>query len=175
MSTAEVSLILKATTNIKHKAILMTAYSAGLRLNELVELKIVDIDSKRMQIKVTQGKGKKDRYTLLSSKLLDILRQYFITCKPCVYLFEGAKYQPYAARSIQAIMKSSCFKAGITKHATVHTLRHSFATHLLESGTDLRYIQSLLGHSSSKTTEIYTHITTKGFDQIVSPLDHLEF
>ncbi len=175
LSIEEVAQILRATDNLKHRAILTTIYSAGLRLNELIELKITDIDSQRMQIKVCQGKGAKDRLTLLSPRLLEILRQYFKEYKPKVWLFEGAGGEKYSDRSVQKILKHSLAKTTITKRATIHTLRHSFATHLLEQGTDLRYIQSLLGHSSSKTTEIYTHVTTKGFDQIKSPLDSLDF
>ncbi|MDX2191128.1 MAG: tyrosine-type recombinase/integrase [Bacteroidota bacterium] len=174
LSEAEVAALLNATDNIKHKAILMTIYASGLRISEAINLKITDIDSERMQIRIEQGKGKKDRYSLLSAKLLDILRLYFKKYKPVIYLFEGAKNEQYASRSIQSIMKIACQKAGITKQVSVHTLRHSFATHLLENGTDLRYIQSLLGHESSKTTEIYTHITTKGFSNIQSPLDKLK-
>jgi len=127
-----------------------------------------------MQIRVEQAKGKKDRYTVLSVKTLEVLRRYFQVYKPKVWLFEGQAGGPYSDRSIQAILKEAVAKAKIVKRVTVHTLRHSFATHLLESGTDLRYIQTLLGHESSKTTEIYTHVTTKGFDQIKSPLDELE-
>ncbi len=133
-----------------------------------------DIDSDRMQIRVEQSKGKKDRYTLLSKKTLLILRQYFAEYKPKEWLFEGEGGGQYADRSIQNILRAAVQKVGLKKRITVHTLRHSFATHLLEIGTDLRYIQSLLGHSSSKTTEIYTHITNKGFDQIKNPLDKLE-
>ncbi len=127
-----------------------------------------------MQIRIEQAKGKKDRYTLLSVRLLEVLREYLTAYKPKEWLFEGATGGQYSVGSIQAIMKDSTRKAGIKKKISVHTLRHSFATHLLENGTDLRYIQCLLGHSSSKTTEIYTHITTKGFDQIKSPLDKLD-
>lgn len=178
-STEEIQAILANTENLKHKAILMTIYSAGLRISELIQLKISDIDSKRMQIRVENSKGNKDRYTLLSTKTLQILREYFSEYKPFNYVFEGhdsTKDQPkqYSIRSIQQILKSALEKSKIKKHVTVHTLRHSFATHLLENGTDLRYIQTLLGHSSSKTTEIYTHMTTKGFDQIKSPLDKLD-
>ena len=151
----------------------MTIYSAGLRISELLHLKVTDIDSKRMQIKVEQSKGKKDRYTILSAKTLAILRLYFKEYKPKKWMFEGPKGNPYSDRSVQNILGDACAKAGITKRVTVHTLRHSFATHLLEQGTDLRYIQSLLGHESSKTTEIYTHVTTKGFDQIKSPIEKL--
>lgn len=174
LSEQEVVDILRHVKNIKHKAILMTIYSAGLRISELIKLKISDIDSERMQIYVQQSKGKKDRFTVLSTKALDILRLYFIEYKPQVYLFEGQKGGQYSKRSIQNILMAAVAKTNITKHVTVHTLRHSFATHLLENGTDIRYIQSLLGHSSSTTTDIYTHITTKGFDQIKSPLDHLD-
>ena len=182
LSEEEVIQILNAVENVKHKAILMTIYSAGLRISEAINLKIKDIDLTRMQIRVEQGKGKKDRYTLLSVKALEILRKYFSEYKPKIWLFEGQKGEEYAARSIQNILKMAVSKTGIKKHITVHTLRHSFATHLLENGTDLRYIQSLLGHKSSKTTEVYTHITTKGFDQIYaeqsrsikSPLDKLD-
>lgn len=174
LNETEISDLLKVTENIKHKAILMTCYSAGLRLSELTNLKLKDIDSKRMQIRVSQAKGKKDRYSILSPKLLDLLRVYFTTYKPKIWLFEGQTDAQYSTRSIQMIMREATLKAGIKKKISVHTLRHSFATHLLENGTDLRYIQSLLGHESSKTTEIYTHITTKGFDQIKSPLDKLD-
>ena len=166
LSEQEVTAILNATVNLKHKAILMTIYSAGLRISEAINLKIKDIDSQRMQIRVEQSKGKKDRYTLLGNKTLEILRKYVAEYKPKVWLFEGAKGEQYAPRSIQEILKKSVAKTTIKKKISVHTLRHSFATHLLEAGTDLRYIQSLLGHANSKTTEIYTHITTKGFDQI---------
>ncbi len=136
--------------------------------------KIVHKNETRMQIRIEQSKGKIDRYTLLSVRLLEVLREYLTAYKPKEWLFEGATGGQYSVGSIQAIMKDSTRKAGIKKKVSVHTLRHSFATHLLENGTDLRYIQSLLGHASSKTTEIYTHITTKGFDQIKSPLDNLD-
>ncbi len=174
LSEEEVTAILKAITNLKHKALIMTIYSGGLRISELINLKIKDIDSDRMQIRIQQSKGKKDRYTLLSKKTLITLRRYFVEYKPKEWLFEGKSGEQYSDRSIQNILKNAVHKVGIKKKITVHTLRHSFATHLLESGTDLRYIQSLLGHSSSKTTEIYTHITTKGFDQIKNPLDNLD-
>ena len=174
LSMPEVTSVLKATENLKHKAILTVIYSAGLRVSEAINLKISDIDSDRKQIRIHQSKGKKDRYTLLSPKTLVLLREYFKAYKPKSYLFEGLNGEQYSARSIQTFFHDSLRKAKVTKKATVHTLRHSFATHLLENGTDLRYIQSLLGHESSKTTEIYTHITTRGFDQIKSPLDHLD-
>ncbi len=179
LSEEEVATILKATKNLKHRAILMTIYSAGLRISELINLRIKDIDSKRMQIRVEQSKGKKDRYTVLSQKTLEILRQYIKQERPFEYLFEGqgsSKEESiqYSKTSIAAILRKAVRISKIKKKVTVHTLRHSFATHLLERGTDLRYIQSLLGHGSPKTTQIYTHITTKGFDQIKSPLDSLD-
>ncbi|MCC6721066.1 MAG: site-specific integrase, partial [Bacteroidia bacterium] len=163
-SETEIFQILQHTENLKHKAILYTIYSAGLRISELINLKIKDIDSQRKLIFIRSAKGKKDRTTLLSDKTLQILRKYYIEYKPREYLFEGIINSnsyvlscKYSARSVQAILKQAMRKAGITRHGSVHTLRHSFATHLLEQGVDLRYIQSLLGHSSSKTTEIYTH------------------
>lgn len=173
LNTEEITVILRATNNLKHRAILTVIYSAGLRIGELVQLKIKDIDSSRMQIRIEQGKGKKDRYTLLSPKTLDLLRIYFKAYQPKEYLFEGQEGGQYSARSIQTFFREISKKVGIKKRVSVHTLRHSFATHLLENGTDLRYIQALLGHESSKTTEVYTHVTTKGFEQIKSPLDHL--
>jgi site-specific recombinase XerD len=174
-SAEEVSSVIKCTQNIKHKAILMVIYSGGLRISEALNLKITDIDSKRMQIRIVSAKGNKDRYTLLSEKTLAILREYYREYRPTQWVFEGVSVgEPYSARSIQQILKAAVRKAGINKPVTVHTLRHSFATHLLEQGTDIRYIQSLLGHASTKTTEIYTHITTSGFGKIKSPIDKLD-
>jgi len=173
LNEKEIAELLNCTNNIKHKAILMLGYSAGLRLSELTNVKLKDIDSERMQIRIENAKGNKDRYSILSPNLLVVLRKYFLDYKPKIWLFEGADGAQYSKRSIQLVMQDSVKKAGIKKKVSVHSLRHSFATHLLEGGTDLRYIQSLLGHGSSKTTEIYTHITTKGFDQIKSPLDKL--
>ena len=178
-SEEEIAGILKATTTLKHKAILMTIYSAGLRISELIQLKIADIDTDRMQIRVKQGKGKKDRYTLLSARLIAVLRQYQEQFQPVDWLFNGQGSTdenpvPYSVRSAQSILKEAVKKAGIRKPVSLHTLRHSFATHLLEHGTDIRYIQSLLGHGSPVTTQIYTHVTTRGFDQLKSPLDHLD-
>ncbi len=173
LSEEEIIQIISTISNLKHKAIIVTIYSAGLRISECINLKIKDIDSNRMQIRIEQAKGKKDRYTLLSEKTLQILRNYFKEYKPITYLFEGQYGGQYSIRSIQQIFHETCRKAKINKKVSVHSLRHSFATHLLENGTNLRYIQSLLGHASSKTTEIYTHVTTKGFDQLKSPLDKL--
>ncbi len=174
LSEEEVRRLLNAVSNIKHKCILMLIYSAGLRLSEVVDIKMEHIDSDRMQVKVVDAKGKKDRYSLLSPKFLKLARTYYAQYRPTKWLFEGLGQQRYSGRSVQSIVKSAVRKSGIKKRVTVHTLRHSFATHLLEKGVDLRYIQSLLGHASSKTTEIYTHITPKGFDQIESPLDGLD-
>ena len=175
LSEEEVKRIIQSIDNLKHRCMILLIYSGGLRISELINLKISDIDSKRIMIHIKGAKGKKDRMTLLSEKVLLQLRVYFKEYKPKEYLFEGQAGGIYAARSIQTLFVHACRKAKIIKEATVHTLRHSFATHLLESGTDLRYIQVLLGHESSKTTEIYTHITTKGMDQIKSPLDRLDF
>lgn len=174
LSEEEITSILKAISNLKHKAIIMVIYSGGLRISELINLKVKDIDSDRMQIRISQAKGKKDRYTLLSNKTLLILRKYFTEYKPKEWLFEGVSGGQYADSSIYSIFKKAIASANIKKKVSIHSLRHSFATHLLENGTDLRYIQNLLGHSSSKTTEIYTHITVKGFDLIKNPLDKLD-
>ncbi len=173
LSEEDVVRIFNSVTNLKHKCILMAVYSGGLRLSEVVGLKVSDIDSKRMMVFIRGAKGKKDRYTILSRELLTWLRKYYREEKPETWLFEGITGGQYSMRSVQAVMREAVKKAGIKKHATVHTLRHSFATHMLENGTDLRYIQNLLGHNSSKTTEIYTHITTKGLEQLVSPFDRL--
>ncbi|AXT53993.1 recombinase [Aquimarina sp. BL5] len=167
----EILSIINNTNNLKHKCIVSLLYSAGLRRAELLNLKISDIDSKRMVIRVVHAKGNKDRYTLLSTNVLKDLRNYFKQYQPKHFLFEGPKGNPYSASSVKAIIEKAAKKSKITKRITPHTLRHSFATHLLENGTDLRYIQSLLGHSSSKTTEIYTHVATNTFRMIKNPLD----
>ena len=174
LSKEEVIKLLKVTTNLKHKAMLMIIYSAGLRLGELLNLQIPDIDSHRMKIHIRQAKGKKERYVFLSPKMLVLLKDYFKEYKPKEYLFEGQKGGQYSAKSVQSVMKQALKKAGIKKPATVHTLRHSFATHLLEDGTDIRYIQELLGHKKLETTQIYTHITGSAMDKIKSPLDALD-
>ena len=153
LSEEDIVKIFKSMTNLKHKAILMVIYSAGLRISECINLRLKDIDSARMQIRIEQSKGKKDRYTLLSSKTLDVLRLYFKAYKPKEFLFEGQYGGTYSTTSIQTFFRETVKRVGITKKVTVHSLRHSFATHLLENGTNLRYIQSLLGHSSSKTTD----------------------
>jgi integrase/recombinase XerD len=174
LSEEEIVSVIKTIDNIKHKAIVLTIYSAGLRLSEVVNLHIKDIDSKRMQVFVRQAKGRKDRYTILSKKLLTVLRDYFKEYHPNEWLFEGIQGRQYSVSSVQSIVKEAYRRAGIKKVST-HSLRHSFGTHLLENGTDLRYIQSLMGHESSKTTELYTHITTKGLNQVQNPLDKLDF
>ena len=174
LSKEEVAKILSSVDNLKHKAILMLVYSAGLRVGEVVRLKPEDIDSKRILIHIKGAKGRKDRYTLLSEMALEILRKYWRDYKPDKWLFEGARKERYiSTRTVQHILEHACTQAGIRKDISVHTLRHSFATHLLESGVDLRYIQELLGHAHSKTTEIYTHVSTKSLGKIQSPLDSL--
>jgi len=171
LSKEEVLMIIAHTNNIKHKCIVSLLYSAGLRRGELIRLKITDIDSKRMLIRVQDAKGNKDRYTLLSCRVLEELRSYYKTWRPKLYLFEGPGGMEYSARSIANIIKNAAEKAGIRKIVTPHMLRHSFATHLLENGTDLRNIQALLGHNSIKTTEIYTHVAASSFNKIKNLLD----
>jgi site-specific recombinase XerD len=170
----EITAMIKTADNIKHKLIIMFAYASGLRLGEVVRLKLTDIDRQRMQVRVEQGKGRKDRYTKLSEKILPVLDKYLEEYKPEELIFNGEKGKPYSARSVQEVVKSIAIKAGIAQKVTPKTLRHTFATHSLENGIDLRYIQSMMGHASSKTTEIYTHITTKGFENIKSPMDGLD-
>ena len=174
LSASDISKILKVTSNIKHKTILFLIYSAGLRLGELLELKIGDIDSDSMRIHVREGKGKKDRYIMLSENVLDLLREYYKLFKPKDYIFEGQKGGKYSSKSVQNIFKSALKKSGIKKKATVHTLRHSFATHLLDDGTDIRYIQELLGHKRLETTQIYTHVSSYSINKIKSPADKLK-
>ena len=174
LSKEDVKSILDAHYNIKHKVMLSLIYSCGLRCGELLNLKPDDIDSKRNIVLIKQSKGKKDRIVPLSIKILEMLRDYYSVYKPSNYLFEGQnKGQPYDARSLQLVLKQALQKTNIKKPVTLHWLRHSYATHLLESGTDLRYIQELLGHNSSKTTEIYTHVSTKSIQQIKCPFDDL--
>jgi integrase/recombinase XerD len=174
LSKEEVKRILSAPLNIKHKAMLSLIYSCGLRCGELIKLRPEHIDSKRGLVLIKQSKGKKDRIVPLSGKILRLLRDYYKVYKPDNWLFEGqVKGNMYDERSLQSVLKQSVAKAGITKPVTLHWLRHSYATHLLESGTDLRYIQELLGHSRSTTTEIYTHVSNKEIQKIVSPFDSL--
>lgn len=174
LSKEEVKLILNAHSNIKHKAMLSLIYSCGLRCGEVLKLKPEHIDSKRRLLIIKQAKGRKDRIAPLSPKIIELLENYSEVTKPMIYLFEGQiKGSPYDQRSLQNVLKQALEKAGIQKPVTLHWLRHSYATHLLESGTDLRYIQEILGHSSSKTTEIYTHVSTKSIQTIISPFDYL--
>lgn len=172
----EIKRLFNALTNKKHKAMLFTTYSAGLRVSEVVQLKLRDIDSQRMQILITQGKGKKDRYVNLSPVLLDILRNYATTYTPAPknYLFESDQTQgAYPTRTVQQIFTNAKNKAGIQKNVGIHSLRHSFATHLLDKGTDIKYIKDLLGHFSIKTTERYLHVSKQQLVNIVSPFDDL--
>ena len=171
ISKQDVMAIINNTNNIKHKCIVQALYSAGLRRSELLNLKVGDIDSKRMLIRVTQSKGKKDRYTILSKTLLIDLRVYYMKHKPKIYLFEGASGKQYSGASVLKIVKTAARRAKLRNKVTPHVLRHCFATHLLEDGVDLRQIQVILGHQSSKTTEIYTHVATNTFKAIKNPLD----
>lgn len=171
ISKEDILAIIDNTNNIKHRCIVELLYGSGLRRNELLNLKITDVDSKRMLIRVQGGKGRKDRLTLLSKSALKDLRVYYREWKPRNYLFEGRKASRYGAESVLNIVKKAAARARIPQTVTPHVLRHSFATHLLESGVDLRQIQVLLGHGSSKTTEIYTHVATNTFKEIKNPLD----
>jgi len=173
-SVEEVAAILKGTSNLKHKCILYLIYSAGLRLSEVIHLRPADIDSDRMTIHIRHAKGKKDRISLLSDKTLNLLRQYYKEYRPKTWLFEGQFNNQYSPRSVQNILQVALRATKIRKRVTVHTLRHSFATHLLEGGVDLRYIQNFLGHESMRTTQIYTHITKRGIEKIKSPLDNFD-
>ncbi len=174
LSTEEVEVLLAALTNQKHRTVLMTTYATGLRLSEIVNLKLTDIDSKRMMIRVRQGKGSKDRYTILSKRLLEQLRIYWKMYHPSPWLFSGRKPgQQISPSTVAAIYYNARDKAGIKKGKGIHTLRHCFATHLLEAGVDLRTIQVLMGHSSIMTTIIYLQVSRKRLSSIQSPLDLL--
>ncbi len=173
ISPEEVADLIKHTQNLKHRCIISLLYSAGLRRGELLNLKIDDIDGKRMLIYVNAAKGKRDRVTILSKHVLILLREYFKEYRPKKYLFEGIEGHLYSGTSVVAVIKKAAIKAKIKKAVTPHMLRHSFATHLLENGADLRYIQNLMGHSSSKTTEIYTQVTINHIKGIKSPFDSL--
>jgi integrase/recombinase XerD len=172
LDLSEVEALFSVTENLKHKAILMITYSSGLRISEAARLKISDIDSKRMMVRVQQGKGGKDRYSILSYTALECLRQYWRKYRPKDWLFEGINKDDHiSTRSIQQIFYNAKKRAGITKPASVHTLRHSFATHLVEAGTNLHHIQLLLGHRSPNTTTVYLHVSRLNLAQVTSPLD----
>jgi integrase/recombinase XerD len=174
LSKEEVKSILQAPQNVKHRTMLSLIYACGLRRSELLGLKPADIQSKRGLLLIRESKGKKDRVISLSEKTIEMLREYYILYKPGVWLFEGSiKGEQYSEQSLQNVLKQAVSKANINKPVTLHWLRHSYATHLLENGTDLRYIQELLGHKSSKTTEIYTHVSNKSLQKIKSPFDDL--
>jgi integrase/recombinase XerD len=174
LSKNEVKSILEAPTNLKHRAMLSLIYACGLRRSELLNLTLKDILSDRGLLFIRQSKGKKDRVVPISIKLIEMLRDYYIAYKPKTWLFEGQEVgKKYSERSIQLVLNQAVEKAKIVKPVSLHWLRHSYATHLLENGTDLRYIQELLGHSSSRTTEIYTHVSTRNLQQIRSPFDDL--
>lgn len=171
ISKTDVIALIDNTNNIKHRCITSLLYSSGLRRQELINLKLTDIDVSRMTVRINAGKGKKDRITILSKAFLKYLKPYLSAYKPEYFLFEGAPGVQYSATSVGKIVNNAAIKAGLSQHVTPHMLRHSFATHLLEAGTDLRYIQSLLGHSSVKTTEIYTQVSMSHINSIISPLD----
>jgi integrase/recombinase XerD len=176
LSIDEVEKLIAITQNIKHKAILMLAYSSGLRCQELQLIKPSAIDSSRMQVHVVQGKGKKDRYTILSAKTLDILRLHYKYSRPSTYLFESRdkKGKPLSDKTLNCIVKQNASKAGIKKQISFHTLRHCFATHLLEKGVNLRLIQQFMGHTSLKTTSGYLHLVNINPSNVISPLDSMD-
>ena len=172
LDLSEVESLFAVTPNLKHKAMLMITYSSGLRASETAHLKITDIDSKRMMVRISQGKGGKDRYSILSQTTLQHLRQYWRKYHPTEWLFNGAeKNDPISTNSIQQLFYKAKKRAGITKPASVHTLRHSFATHLIEAGTSLHHVQLLLGHRSPTTTTVYLHVSRLNLAQVISPLD----
>lgn len=174
LSKDEVKLIINGLTNEKHRVMLSLIYACGLRRSELLQLVPSDIERSRNLLRIRQAKGFRDRIVPLSDRTIEMVSVYMQRYKPEKFIFEGqVPGEPYSATSLEKVLKSACEKAGIGKPVTLHWLRHSYATHLLESGTDLRYIQELLGHKSSKTTEIYTHVTTKSIQKIRSPFDDL--
>jgi integrase/recombinase XerD len=173
-SKQETKLVLNALKNLKHRAFLVITYSSGLRVSEARQLKITDIDSSRMLVRVEQGKGNKDRYTILSPIALALLRVYWKTCKPKYWLFENAAGKPMPESTAQHIFKNALTKSGVKKDASIHTLRHSFTTHLMEDGVPLPVIQQLLGHKSLKTTSLYLHVQQYSINTVKSPLDTLE-
>ena len=173
MSKSDISKIFKHVNNLKHLIMLKLCYGMGLRVSEIVNLKITDIDSSRMLVHIEAAKGKKDRYVTLPTSILDDLRSYYRSCRPKTYLFEGQYGGQYAIRSVQAVFRNAMQKAKINKSVGIHGLRHSYATHLLECGTDMVFIQKLLGHKDIKTTEIYAKVSNRQLGKIKSPLDDL--
>lgn len=173
LSKEEIGAMLKSTENLKHKTLIAIIYSCGLRRSEAINLKIEDIDSRRMMIKIRGAKGKKDRFVQLSAGLLELLRDYYKEYKPKVWIFEGQKGGQYGAESILQVVKTSALRAGIKKRVFPHILRHSYATHQLEQGVDIRFIQQWLGHESLKTTQRYTHVSENNFRHFKNPLDEL--
>jgi site-specific recombinase XerD len=171
LSIEEIKQVIDSIVNLKHRTIISLIYSCGLRISECVNIKVSDIDSKRMMIKVVQSKGNKDRFIPLSNKMLLLLREYYKEYKPKEFLFEGQFEKFYSARSIQAILKKSLIKCKIKKQITVHSLRHSYATHLLEQGTDISLIQKILGHKDIKTTLLYAQISKSQLSKIKNPFD----
>lgn len=176
LSLSEVEQLIVATQNLKHRALLALAYSAGLRRQEIQQIKPTDIDSERMQVRIVQGKGKKDRYSILSRKTLDLLRIYFKCHRPKTYLFEsqGKKGVSLSGETLNKIIKINAAKASIKKNVSFHTLRHCFATHLLEKGVNIRLIQELMGHVSIRTTTVYLHLVNNQSSSITSPLDSMD-
>ena len=173
MSKEEVQQLLNQVHNLKHKTILILIYSCGLRISELINLKIEDIDSKRMLIQIRNSKGNKDRQVQLTNQILVLIKKYYKSYFPKEFLFNGMHGGKYSSASIQKIIKRMALRAGIRKNITPHTLRHSFATHLLEDGIDIRYIQTILGHSNIQTTQIYTHVSSKHLKNIKNPTDDM--
>lgn len=174
LSIMEVQSIIENTTNLKHKTLISLLYSCGLRIGEALKLQVKDIDNKRRFMHIKSAKGSKDRYVPIPIRMIDLLNKYLAHYKPKDFVFEGQNGGKYSAVSARQILKRSLSICGIEKSITLHTLRHSHATHLLENGTDIRYIQELLGHNSPKTTMIYTHVSTTSLDKIKNPFDEFE-
>ena len=174
LSVGEVKAILTASRNLKHRTMLTLVYALGLRSGELIHLKITDINGERKTVHVKGAKGNKDRILPLPDSLRDLLREYYIKYQPKEYLFNGQKHATYSPQSLRKVFGAACQKADIRQKVTLHSLRHAYATHLLEAGTDVRVIQQLLGHNSIRTTMIYTHVTTRNLMKVPSPLDFLD-
>jgi len=174
LNKRELKKIFESTDNLKHKVMLRLCYGMGLRVSEVVNVKIEHIDSIRMSVLIAMGKGKKDRYVPLPDSILEELREYYKVYKPKIWLFEGQHGSQYSIRSVQSVFKKAMENAGVHKTIGIHGLRHSYATHLLEGGADIRFIQELLGHNSIKTTQIYTQVSDRSKARVKSPLDSLE-